>query len=90
VAVHRALFRRHRKKETVGLAHRLAIVGMFFLACAVISVTTLIFDVLLGWTEGLVAGGLATALLLTLWLAVPWSVRVRSPALPAEPPKPDS
>ena len=81
VSVHRALFRRHRKKDTVQMAHRLAIVGIVFLACAVVSVTTLIFDVLLGWTGGLVAGGLAAALLLTLWLAVPWSVRVRSPAL---------
>ncbi|MDT4921772.1 MAG: hypothetical protein QOI15_2674 [Pseudonocardiales bacterium] len=81
VAVHRALFRRHRKEDTVQMAHRLAIVGIFFLACAVISVTTLIFDVVLGWTEGLVAGGLATTLLVTLWLAVPWAVRTRSPVL---------
>lgn len=79
VSVHRALFRRHRRKETVALAHRLAIVGIFFLACAVTSVTTLIFSVLLGWTDGLVFGGLCTALLLTLWLAIPWSVRLRSP-----------
>jgi O-antigen/teichoic acid export membrane protein len=82
VSVHRALFRRHRRKETVALAHRLAIVGIFFLACAVVSVTTLIFSVLLGWTTGLVFGGLCIALLLTLWLAIPWSVRLRSAAAP--------
>lgn len=82
VSVHRALFRRHRRKETVALAHRLAIIGIVFLACAIVSVTTLIFDVLLGWTEGLVFGGLAAALLLTLWLAIPWSVRLRSPSQP--------
>jgi O-antigen/teichoic acid export membrane protein len=87
VSVHRALFRRHRKKDTVQMAHRLAIVGIVFLACAIVSVTTLIFAVLLGWTSGLVAGGLATALLVTLWLAVPWSVRVRSPELTATPPE---
>lgn len=79
VSVHRALFRRHRRKETVALAHRLAIVGIFFLACAVVSVTTLIFSVLLGWTAGWVFGGLCIALLLILWLAIPWSVRLRSP-----------
>jgi len=78
VSVHRALFRRHRRKETVLMAHRLAIIGIVFLACAVVSVTTLIFDVMLGWTAGLVAGGLAAALLLTLWLAIPWSVRIHS------------
>jgi O-antigen/teichoic acid export membrane protein len=84
VSVHRALFRRHRRKETVALAHRLAIVGIFFLACAVVSVTTLIFSVLLGWTDGLVFGGLCTALLLMLWLVVPWSVRLRSPSKPPQ------
>ena len=84
VSVHRALFRRHRRKETVALAHRLAIVGIFFLACAVVSVTTLIFDVLLGWAEGLVFGGVAAAMLVTLWLAVPWSVRLRSPGSPPQ------
>jgi O-antigen/teichoic acid export membrane protein len=84
VSVHRALFRRHRRKETVALAHRLAIVGIFFLACAIVSVTTLIFSVLLGWTTGLVFGGLCVALLLLLWLVIPWSVRLRSPSRPPE------
>src|ERR1700761_457420 len=28
VSVHRALFRRHRREETVALAHRLAIIGL--------------------------------------------------------------
>jgi O-antigen/teichoic acid export membrane protein len=82
VSVHRALFRRHRRKETVALANRLAIVGIVFLACAIVSVTTLIFDVLLGWTAGLVFGILAAILLVVLWLAVPWSVRLRSPDHP--------
>jgi O-antigen/teichoic acid export membrane protein len=78
VSVHRALFRRHRRKETVQLAHRLAIVGIVFLAVAVVSVTTLIFDVLLGWWFGIAAGGCAALMLLMLWLVVPWRVRIRS------------
>jgi Family of unknown function (DUF6328) len=79
VSVHRALFRRHRRRETVLLAHRLAIIGIAFLACSVVAVTTLIFDVLVNWTGGVVAGALAAALLLTLWLAIPWAVRLRAP-----------
>jgi O-antigen/teichoic acid export membrane protein len=79
VSVHRALFRRHRRKETVDLAHGLAIVGMAFLGCAVIAVATLIFDVLLGWPGGITAGVLTGVLLLVLWLAVPWTVRERVP-----------
>lgn len=79
VSVHRALFRKHRRRETVQMAHRLAIVGIVFLACAVVSVTTLIFEVLLGWGWGGGAGGAAAALLLTLWLLIPLRVRAKSP-----------
>ncbi len=79
VSVHRALFRRHRRRETVLLAHRLAVVGIAFLACSVVAVTTLIFEVLQGWTTGIVAGAAAAAQLLVLWLIVPWTVRARSP-----------
>jgi O-antigen/teichoic acid export membrane protein len=75
VSVHRALFRRHRRRETVELAHRLTIVGIVFLACAVIAVTTLIFEVLLGWVGGLIAGAAAAALLVTLWLVIPLAAR---------------
>src|SRR4051812_34467779 len=78
VSVHRALFRRHRRKETVDLAHRLAIVGIFTLGCAVVSVTTLIFEVLLGWSWGLFAATVTAAQLITLWFVIPWRVRVRS------------
>jgi hypothetical protein len=79
VSVHRALFRKHRRKETVQLAHRLAIVGIFALGTAVVAVPMLIFEVLLGWGWGLTAGVLTAVLLVTLWLLVPWSVRARTP-----------
>lgn len=76
VSVHRALFRQHRRKETVLLAHRLSIAGIVFLGCATVNVTLLIFDVLVGWTGGLIAATAAATLLLTLWLAVPlWARR---------------
>ena len=77
VAVHRAVFRRHRRKETVQFAHRLAIIGIVFLAFAVVGVTVLIFDVLLGNAGGIVAGAIAGALLLVLWLVIPLGVRMR-------------
>jgi hypothetical protein len=79
VSVHRALFRKHRRKETVQLAHRLAIVGITALGCAVVCVATLIFDVLLGPAWGLTAGIATAALLVALWLVVPWTVRARTP-----------
>jgi O-antigen/teichoic acid export membrane protein len=84
VSVHRALFRRHRRKETVELAHKLAIVGIATLGCAVVAVATLIFEVLLGWSWAAVAAIITAALLLVLWLIVPWTVRARSPRPPGE------
>lgn len=77
VAVHRAVFRRHRRKETVQFAHRLSIVGIAFLALAVIGVTILIFNVLLGNPGGYVAGAIVAAMLCVLWLYIPLRVRVR-------------
>ena len=78
VSVHRALFRQHRRKETVELAHRLAIVGIAALGFAVVAVATLIFEVVVGWGGGVAAGCVTAALLLVLWLVVPWTVRAHS------------
>ena len=86
VSVHRALFRKHRRKETVQLAHRLAIIGIFALGTAVVAVPMLIFEVLLGWGWGITAGVVTAALLLALWLVVPWTVRSHTPD-PADDPQ---
>jgi O-antigen/teichoic acid export membrane protein len=75
VSVHRALFQRHRRRETVLLAHRLTIAGMAFLGAAIVTVTLLIFDVVLGWPGAVTAAAITAALLLVLWLAVPLAVR---------------
>jgi apolipoprotein N-acyltransferase len=66
----------------VELAHKLAIVGIFTLGCAVVAVAMLIFEVLLGWGWGLAAAAVTAALLITLWLVIPWTVRARSAAPP--------
>jgi Family of unknown function (DUF6328) len=79
VALHRGLFRRHRRAETVQLAHRLAIVGIAFLACAIVCVTTLIFEVLLGWGGGIPAGAVALLVLVLLWLVTPLRMRDNEP-----------
>lgn len=79
VSVHRALFRKHRRRETVQLAHRLAIVGITCLGWAIVAVATLIFDVLLGWPGGIAAGVVTALLLIVLWLAIPWTVRAQAP-----------
>lgn len=61
------------------LAHRLSIVGITFLACAVIGVATLIFDVVAGSRVAGAAAGLVVVLLVTLWLAMPLGLRRHDP-----------
>jgi O-antigen/teichoic acid export membrane protein len=75
VMVARALFRRHRRKETVMVAHRFAIAGMAMLAVAIIGVAFLIAASVVGGLVGAVVGGAVAALLLALWLILPLAVR---------------
>lgn len=75
VSVHRALFRRRRRAQTVLIAHRLSITGIFFLACAIIGVSYLIFAVVETTAGGVAAAAVATALLGALWLVLPRVLR---------------
>ena len=78
VIVHRALFRRHRRKETVMVAHRMAIIGMALLAVAVVGVTFLITSALLGSGKGAIAVVLVVMLLAALWVVLPLVARHRT------------
>jgi len=75
VSLHRFLFRRHARRVTVDVAHRLAQIGMFLLAIAMVGVVLLIFDVVLGPTQGIVAAGTVAAVLLGLWVVLPLVIR---------------
>jgi uncharacterized protein DUF6328 len=75
VMVARALFRRHRRKETVMVAHRFAIAGMAILALAIIGVAFLIAASLLGHAAGAVAAAAVALLLVGLWLVLPTLAR---------------
>ena len=75
VSLHRVLFRRHARRAMVGTAHRLTLIGLGLLAAAVVGVALLIFGTLLGRAAGLIAAGLAAALLLGLWAVLPWRAR---------------
>jgi hypothetical protein len=75
VSLHRFLFRRHARRATVDIAHRLAQIGLAFLAVAIIGVVLLIFDVVAGAPAGAVAAILAAVLLAALWVVLPVVVR---------------
>ncbi len=75
VSVHRALFRRHQRSETVKLAHRMAIVGMALLSIAMTGVAALIFDVVVGRRAAILATVIVFLLLSVLWAVVPLASR---------------
>ena len=78
VSLHRFLFRRHARRLTVEVAHRLAQIGLAFLGLAIVGVVLFIFEVVLGAAAGFIAGGVAAVLLLSLWVALPLVVRGRT------------
>ena len=57
VSLHRFLFRRHARRVTVDVAHRLAQMVMSLLAVAVVAMVLLIFDVVSAFTAAVVAAG---------------------------------
>jgi len=75
VSVHRLLFRRHARRAMVVVAHRVAMIGTALLGVAMAGVVLLIFDVLRGRTVGVIAAVVAAALLIALWLGLPWAIR---------------
>lgn len=75
VAVHRALFRRHQRRRAVAVAHRVAMIGIAFLAIAVVGVSALTFDMVSGTAAAIVAGIAVAILLAILWLTVPLALR---------------
>lgn len=75
VSVHRALFRRHQRQRAVLVAHRVAMIGIVFLAGAVVGVASIIFDVVAGTGAAVVAAIVVTAALAALWLALPLALR---------------
>jgi hypothetical protein len=78
VALHRALFRKHLKPQTVTGGDRMTRVAIVLLAFVMTGTVLLIFDVVVDRTAGLVVGGSILGVLLLLWAVVPVIVRRRS------------
>ena len=80
VAVHRMLFRRHRKNELVVMTSRLAATGLVFLAVAILSAVLFVLDVVVNLAAGIIVTGVLTALIAVLWYALPWGFLRRHPS----------
>ena len=81
VAVHRALFRRHEKDRLVDAADRLARAGLAALGLSLTGVVALVFSVVLGRAEGIIAGSALLVAVVVFWVVIP--LRLRSALPPA-------
>ena len=72
VAYHRVLFRRHLKTSIVDAAAHLAAAGLLFLGLAIVASVYLVLDLVLGRSPATVFGALLAALLVVLWLVLPY------------------
>ena len=68
---HRVTFRLQRKADLIRIANRLALIGLTFLALAMVGAITLITDVLFGALMTVVAASAAATMFLMLWYVLP-------------------
>ena len=86
-AYHRVLFRRGDKSYLVSIANRLTIAGLAAIGMSMVVAVAFVTDVIFGPWPGLVAGGVAGLLCLSLWAALPLARRRRLDASASPPPR---
>lgn len=74
---HRVLFRQRERNWLVSAANVSARAGLALLAVVSSGVVLLVFDIVVGPTEAIVASAVVLALFIGLWLATPLFARVR-------------
>jgi Family of unknown function (DUF6328) len=84
-AEHRLLFRRADKRQIVFSSNRVVIVGLAFLALAMVGCVLLVTTKLFGATAGAVAAGLGSLPFLLLWFVLPLARRTTVEARRREP-----
>lgn len=77
VSVHRALFRKQMKRDIVSLADILTRIALGVLALVMTGATLLVFDVVVGRTEGIIAGACVLVVLAIVWVVLPEVLRRR-------------
>src|SRR5438067_382188 len=78
VAVHRLLFREHRKDEVVDFTSRLAAIGVTFLAISMLSSVLFVLDVVLNLTASIVMTAALALTILVVWWVLPARQKARS------------
>ncbi|MEP7020428.1 MAG: DUF6328 family protein [Pseudonocardiales bacterium] len=87
VAVHRVMFRRHLKDELVDFTGRVAVVGLVFLALAMLGALLLIVDLVVGPISAGIATGVIAVVFIYLWYVLPVRWRNRTWERPDRQPK---
>jgi preprotein translocase subunit Sss1 len=72
-AYHRMVFRRGRKPELVAFANRMVLVGLGFLALAMVGAIFLVTHLLFGPAAAIPIAALAGLVIVGLWYLLPWS-----------------
>ncbi len=80
VAFHRTLFQQGQRPWLVWAANLSARIGLALLSLTTTGMLWLVFDVVVGRTEALLAGGLGIVFFVLLWLVVPLASRGGAPA----------
>jgi hypothetical protein len=75
---HRLVFRQRAKDHLVRTAHWMAIVGLSFLALAIIGVLLLVTDFIFGTGAAVVVTAVGTVVVLIVWYAVPLRRRLQT------------
>ena len=71
VSLHRTLFRQGAKPEIVRITNLLLIGALIGVAITLIGTSWLIFDVVVGYPAGILAGSMTAVLTAAAWLALP-------------------
>ncbi|WP_214369347.1 DUF6328 family protein [Pseudonocardia sp. H11422] len=79
VAVHRMVFRRGLKVQTVSVGHRLAIVGLATLALTLTGAVLLVLDVVIGRRLAVPIACAVVLCFVALWFVLPLPLRARRP-----------
>lgn len=78
VSLHRLLFRRHLKEETVETGDRIAKTGLGLLGLVVSGVVLLVFDVVVARDTALWAAGAVFAAVVVAWVTIPATIARRN------------
>ncbi|MEZ0355582.1 DUF6328 family protein [Mycobacterium sp. SA01] len=75
VGMHRMVFRRHRLRPLVAIAHRFAFCGLLLLGAALTGVAIVVFGTVLGVGAGVLAGIVTAVVMLAAWVVFPLWMR---------------